>query len=196
MAYCGWATGRIRRARSRRCCERRSPRAILVSGGGNDIAGDEFGLLLNHAASGVARLNEDIVSGVIDQRLFDAYVTILNAITAICESQVGAPVPIVVHGYDYAVPDGRGFAGGWWFLPGPWLEPGFRKKGYPAAGRAALVRVLIDRFFNRMLRGVAQLPHFPHVQVPGPSRARWRRAPPTKTGGPTSCIPPGRGSRR
>ena len=33
------------------------PRAILLSGGGNDIAGDEFPLLLNHSGSGLPRLN-------------------------------------------------------------------------------------------------------------------------------------------
>jgi hypothetical protein len=31
--------------------ENKIPRAILLSGGGNDIAGDEFAILLNHAAS-------------------------------------------------------------------------------------------------------------------------------------------------
>src|SRR6476660_2822339 len=35
------------------------PRAILLSGGGNDIAGDEFGMLLNHARSPIAGLNDD-----------------------------------------------------------------------------------------------------------------------------------------
>jgi len=109
------------------------PKAILLSGGGNDIAGDEFAILLNHAGSSISGFNDDIVTGVIDQRLNDAYVTILQAITTICQEQIGEPVPIIIHGYDYAVPDGRGFLGGWWLLPGPWLEPGFRRKGYPTA---------------------------------------------------------------
>jgi len=139
------------------------PKAILVSGGGNDIAGDEFAILLNHAMSANAGLNDDIVRGVIDQRLYDSYVTILCAITTICQRYLGESVPIIVHGYDYAVPDGRGFAGGFWFLPGPWLEPGFRRKGYPVAERAPIVRTLIDRF-NKMLRGVSQIPRFKHVR--------------------------------
>ena len=139
------------------------PKAILLSGGGNDIAGDEFALLLNHAASAIKGLNEDIVTGVIDQRLYDSYVTILQAITAICEAQIGQAVPIIVHGYDYAVPDGRGFAGGWWLLPGPWLEPGFRRKGYDEAVRKPMVRTLIDRF-NKMLGAVSRIPDFAHVK--------------------------------
>src|SRR5204863_9248595 len=100
------------------------------SGGGNDIAGDEFAILLNHAASSLPPLNESIVSGVVDIRLKDAYIRILSGITAITNNYLGRPLPIVVHGYDHPVPDGRGFMGGWWALPGPWLKPGFTKKGH------------------------------------------------------------------
>jgi hypothetical protein len=142
----------------------RTPRAILLSGGGNDVAGDEFGVLLNHAASSLAGLNESIVAGVIDERVRDAYVTILSAVTAISHGQAGGTIPIVVHGYDYPVPDGRGFLGGWGPLPGPWLEPGFRRKGYAdMAPRMRIVVALIDRF-NRMLSGLAGRPPFSHVR--------------------------------
>jgi len=140
------------------------PRAVLVSGGGNDITGDQFAMLLNHAASGIGGLNGAVMTGIIDERLYDAYVTILSAVTAICEQQIGETVPIVVHGYDYPVPDGRGFLGGWWFLPGPWLDPGFRQKGYGTMARRRLViKELIDRF-NTMLRTVSRLPQFGHVK--------------------------------
>jgi lysophospholipase L1-like esterase len=141
------------------------PRAILLSGGGNDIAGEfEFGMLLNHAASGASGLNSQVADGVINQRLYDAYATILSAITKVCESTLGTKVPIVIHGYDYAVPDGRGFMGGMWRLPGPWLEPGLRQKGYMAmADRKRLVKELIDRF-NAMLRTLASNPSFAHVK--------------------------------
>jgi lysophospholipase L1-like esterase len=140
------------------------PKAILLSGGGNDVAGDEFAILLNHATSSIAGLNASIVTGVIDERTHDAYVTILRAITTICQSQIGTTVPILVHGYDYPVPDGRGFLGGWGPLPGPWLEPGFRRKGYEVmTARKAIVVELIDRF-NAMLAGLAGRAPFAHVQ--------------------------------
>jgi lysophospholipase L1-like esterase len=139
------------------------PRAILLSGGGNDVAGDEFGMLLNHARSAIAGLNEQVITGVIDQRVRLAYVTILNAITHVCRARLERALPILVHGYDYPVPDGRGFLGGWWFLPGPWLEPGFREKGFGRLPeRVTLARQLIDRF-NAQLRAVAALEAFPHV---------------------------------
>jgi lysophospholipase L1-like esterase len=139
------------------------PKAILLSGGGNDLAGDEFGMLLNHALSAVRGLNDDIVTGVIDQRVRLAYATILSAVTAIAEQRTGGRIPIIVHGYDYPVPDGRGFLGGWWFLPGPWLEPGFREKGFDRLSeRVDLMKVLIDRF-NTMLSQLANRPAFSHV---------------------------------
>ena len=31
----------------------RTPKAVLLCGGGNDVAGEEFGVLVNHAASGL-----------------------------------------------------------------------------------------------------------------------------------------------
>lgn len=139
------------------------PRAILLSGGGNDIAGDEFAMLLNHASSTLPALNEDIVRGVIDVRLKEAYASILGGLTAIAKSYLGRPIPIIAHGYDHPVPDGRGFLGGWWQLPGPWLKPGFQRKGYDDLARnASLVAQLIDRF-NAMLASVSALPEFAHV---------------------------------
>jgi hypothetical protein len=139
------------------------PNAILLSGGGNDIAGDEFAILLNHAASSLPPLNESIVTGVVDIRLKEAYVSILSGLTTITKNYLGRPLPIIVHGYDHPVPDGRGFMGGWWALPGPWLKPGFTKKGYlDQTVNTKLVADLIDRF-NTMLQSVTSLPAFAHV---------------------------------
>lgn len=140
------------------------PRAILLSGGGNDVAGTEFAVLLNHAKSSLKGLNEPVLSGVIDQRLRDAYVTILSAVTAICEDRIGEPIRIVVHGYDYPVPDGRGYLGGWGPLPGPWLQPGFHRKGYDQMKNMEPICItLIDRF-NEMLKALAGKLPFEHVK--------------------------------
>ena len=139
------------------------PRAILLSGGGNDIAGDEFAILLNHAASSLPAINDDIVRGLIDVRLRAAYARIISGLTTIAQTYLGRPIPIVTHGYDYALPDGRGFLGGFWLLPGPWLEPGFRKKGHVDFGKnSAVVVKLIDQF-NAMLKDVSATSGFGHV---------------------------------
>ena len=154
---------------------------MLLSGGGNDLAGSEFHTLLNHALSAHPGFNASIVKGVIDQRLRDAYITILSQLTRLCAGTLGRTLPILVHGYDYPVPDGRGFAGGFWFLPGPWLEPGLRRKGYLEKPQyAAFAAALIDRF-NKMLHDVTKLPVFPHVSFidlrgtlsNGPDYKKW-----------------------
>ncbi|AMJ67661.1 hypothetical protein [Hymenobacter sp. PAMC 26628] len=140
------------------------PRAILLSGGGNDVAGTDFHVLLNHAESAAPGLNETIVRGLIEERLQAAYVNILATVTHICVARTGQPLPILLHGYDYPVPDGRGFWGGWGPLPGPWLAPGFEQKGYhDLVQRKALIRQLIDAF-NVMLAEVVARPEFAHVQ--------------------------------
>lgn len=137
-----------------------TPKAILLSGGGNDVAGDQFGILLNHFRSGMPHLNEQIVKGVIDDRIRSSYITILSAVTDICRKRIGKPIPIIIHGYDYPVPDGRGYLGGLWILPGPWLEPGFREKGYDNIDvRILIARELITRL-NSMLQSVSSLPKF------------------------------------
>lgn len=144
----------------------RDLRAILLSGGGNDIAGKEFAQLINHRESPRPGLNEQIVAGIIDERLYDGYQRMLHAITDVCRHAAGREVPIILHGYDYAVPDGRGFWSGFWILPGPWLKPGLERKGFRELERGkSIVAQLIDRF-NAMLERVARdLDHVHYVNL-------------------------------
>ena len=67
----------------------------------------------------------------------------------------GSPVQILIHGYAHPVPDGRGFWGGFWILPGPWLKPAFDKKGHQKEDdNTDTMANLVDRF-NEMLEAVA-----------------------------------------
>ena len=140
-------------------------RGVLLSGGGNDIAGAEFAMLLNHARSRRTGLNERVVAGVIDERLAEASALLLDTVTGLTRAlRPGVALPIVVHGYDYPVADGRGFAGGFWILPGPWLAPGLRQKGYdPIVQGAPVLKALIDRF-NAMLATLVAQPKYAHVR--------------------------------
>ena len=62
------------------------------------------------------------------------------------------------------MPDGRGVLGGTWFLPGPWLRPGFHRKGHgDLDANTATMGRLIDRF-NDMLARLSQDPGFGHVR--------------------------------
>jgi hypothetical protein len=145
------------------------PKAILVSAGGNDVAGDQFAMLLNHRLSPTPGLNLSVVSGVIDDRVRQAYITKLAAMTAVCRRLLATELPILVHGYDWPVPDGRGVLGGWGILPGPWLEPGFRQKGFDRKNPTqfdatiGMMETLINRF-NAALKAVTRLPDFAHVR--------------------------------
>jgi lysophospholipase L1-like esterase len=141
------------------------PTAILLSGGGNDVSGDGFSMLLDHRSSPVFGLNPAVLQGLVETRIRIAYTTILSAVTRVSERLLGLRVPVLVHGYDYPVPDGRGFLGGFGPLPGPWLDPGFREKGYDdLAERVEVMRTLIDRFYA-MLEDVVKTPGFGHVEV-------------------------------
>lgn len=139
------------------------PKAVLVSGGGDDVAGNEFGMLLNNFYSPIAGWATEMVDGVLRERLFTAYNRLLITITALCQGTFGVTVPILMHGYDYPVPDGRGFLGGWPF-PGPWLDPGFREKNFEdLAQRIAMMQVLMDEF-NEVVKSLPGQPAFAHVR--------------------------------
>jgi lysophospholipase L1-like esterase len=141
----------------------RTPRAILLSGGGNDIAGRELAFLLNHKLSGLPPVSAGILSGLVDERLRAALVSLASAATELCRTSFGRTVPIVIHGYDYPVPDGRGYMGGFWILPGPWLEPGFRQKGYEELQERVDVMVTLIDHFNALLEGMAGGPGLGHL---------------------------------
>jgi lysophospholipase L1-like esterase len=149
----------------------RTPRAILLSAGGNDIAGEEFVLLLNHARSGLNTLNEEIISGLIDVRMRAGYEFLIRTIGVMCDRHFGtATIPVVAHGYDYPVADGRGFFGGWGPLPGPWLQPGFYRKGYEDLdSNVTVLKGLIDRFNDMLatLNSAADMQHVHHVDLRG-----------------------------
>lgn len=170
----------------------RAPRAILLSGGGNDLAGREFHMLLDHVHSPSPGLNADVVRGVVDTRLRHAYITLICAVTRLCRQRTGRAIPILVHGYDRPVPDGRGF-----FIrpfPGPWLKPGFDQKGFTRKERPAAIGMMADLIgsFNGMLDDVSRLEEFGHVHYvnllgalsSGPDYKQWwaNELHPTKKG--------------
>lgn len=164
MAYADGQFSKLERALRKLSDDGTPPKAILLSGGGNDIAGDEFAMLLNHKRSRLPSLNAQVVSGIFGERIRAAIVSLTSGVTTLCQTLFGKPVPILVHGYDRVVPDGRGFLGGFLILAGPWLEPGFRRKGYDdLAETTGIMATLIDRF-NEELAQIAGGPGLEHVQ--------------------------------
>ena len=164
MAYADGQFSKLERALRKLADDDVTPKAILLSGGGNDIAGEEFAMLLNHKRSRLSPLNAQVVAGVFGERLRAAIVSLASGVTTLCRTLFNTRVPILIHGYDRPVPDGRGFLGGLLILPGPWLEPGFRRKGYEdLAETTGLMAALIDRF-NDELAQIAGGPGLEHVQ--------------------------------
>lgn len=162
MAYQGGQIDSFARCLEKVVAQGATPKAALLSGGGDDIAGNEFGMLLNNATSNISGWNAEIVDGVLNLRIITAYKSMISSINRLCEQDLGKTLPILVHGYDYPVPDGRGFWGGWPF-PGPWLEPGFREKLFTILEKnVQLMRDIIDRF-NDMLAGLVKEPAFSNV---------------------------------
>jgi hypothetical protein len=131
----------------------RIPRAILLSGGGNDIA-DAFEKLLyaaNAPQPGWMPALDDFIEGKLKQ----SYLVIVSAITEFCIKKLQRTIPVLVHGYAHPVPDGQGALGR------IWLEPGFLRKGYTNLDdRKALAKILIDKF-NDMVKGLRA--NFGHV---------------------------------
>jgi hypothetical protein len=163
MAYQGGQLDKLARCLEKVIAQGGVPKAVLLSGGGDDIAGAEFGMLLNNATSAIHGWNSEIVDGVLNQRIAIAYRYMLAFITHLCVQKLGRSLPILVHGYDYPVPDGRGFLGGWPF-PGPWLQPGFHEKLFDdLSTNVGLMRDILDRL-NVMLAALVQEPAFSNVK--------------------------------
>jgi hypothetical protein len=141
----------------------KTPRAILLSGGGNDIAGDEFAVLLNHVRSGLSPLNAKVVEGVVNERLAYAIGAVIGKVTELSESLFGGKIPVLIHGYAHPVPDGRGYLGGWWKLPGPWLKPGLTGKGHVSLQDGCDILVGLMKTFNDLLAAIPTVKGFGHV---------------------------------
>jgi hypothetical protein len=123
MAYAGGQLDDFVRLLEKTIARGTVPKAILLSGGGNDIAGDEFAMF-STTRTRPARPERDRRRVIGTAPNGDGQP---RGRRSGSESHFGERARVVLHGYDHPIPDGRGWLGGGWFLPGPWLEPGFRR---------------------------------------------------------------------
>ena len=118
--------------------------AMLFSGGGNDIAGEQFRLWLHDAGTGGGAINLAALDHV------------LGVVMAAYEDLVAlrdkhrANLPIFLHAYDFALPTGNGVCG-----IGPWLRPSLEDRGWmapgdPASNGASIVKDMLTRFRDRL----------------------------------------------
>ncbi|NUZ05899.1 hypothetical protein [Piscinibacter koreensis] len=136
--------------------ERLRPLCILVSAGGNDVAGQRgpdgtnqlLARMVKPFDGGAPQLEEETVRQLIDVNLRARYVTLFA-----CLRQVSAAFKLsprtFVHGYDYPVPDGRGVLGR------SWLRQALVDRGYTDLDqRKQIMRCLIERL-NALLAELA-----------------------------------------
>ena len=114
------------------------PDAILISGGGDDTAGDQFALFLDPVAR---RLDVEAYDGVMDF-ICAAYRKLFRF-----RDFYAAGVPVFGHCYDYSMADGRGIP---LAFSGPWLRPAFDQFGFSEDQRLAAMREAVDRMHDRL----------------------------------------------
>jgi lysophospholipase L1-like esterase len=121
-------------------------RFLLLSVGGNDIAGPELESLL-HPIQEAPDPSMPVIDAMEDRVFGDSFARRLHHILDTVKRE-SPDAAIFLHGYDYAVPDGRGVLQlpfGFSFA-GPWLKPAFDKKGIQDhETRQRVIRRLIDR---------------------------------------------------
>lgn len=126
--------------------EQVKPRVFLFSGGGNDVAGDEFESYLNHAATGLPPVRVTHAKAMINNVFRKCLTDLIEKIRA-----VSPETHIVMHGYGHSIPDGRGVNFLFIRWTGPWLLPALaRKRWFAADVQRRAVAFMIDSY-NDML---------------------------------------------
>jgi len=118
--------------------------AILFSGGGNDLAGNQFRLWLKdapapptHPAEGLNQARVDAIMAVVRAGYEDLF---------IARDRSRYPhVPIFGHSYDFAIPNGASLY--CVVQMGPWLKPGLDDRGWTdLVTTREIVKLLLKRF--------------------------------------------------
>lgn len=139
------------------------PKIFLFSGGGNDVAGDGFITYLNHHDAGALDFLRENVANEMILGVFRGY--LVNLIKSVKAAHEGTFM--VMHGYAYAEPTGKGVSFFGFRFSGPWLLPGLRQKAISEEEGKVLVRRLIDKY-NNMLSGLeAEYSNFKYVDLRG-----------------------------
>jgi hypothetical protein len=138
------------------------PKVFLFSGGGNDIAGDEFDSYLNHEKSGLPAYREEFAKEIIDGVFRKYYEDLISLVAGVSPGTY-----IVTHGYAHTAPTGKAVKLLGFSFSGPWLLPSLTKKRiFDKSEQRRIVFDLIDKF-NTMLASLAEefKPHFRHIDL-------------------------------
>ena len=121
---------------------------LLFSGGGNDIVGNPMALWVKDYKAGQP------ANKLIHQPRFNSALGIVKAgyeDLIQLRNQLSPNTHLVVHAYDFAIPDGRGIC-----HLGPWLKPTFDLRGFPNRDSAFKVIKLMLQQLAEMLKTLEQ----------------------------------------
>jgi hypothetical protein len=133
--------------------------AMLFSGGGNDIVDNPMALWVgdwNPANPPQAHINQPRFSAAL-ALVMAGYEDVIALRDALSPS-----TQLIFHGYDLAIPDGRGIC----FL-GPWLKPTFDLRKFPDRAAAQAVVTAMLQQFAAMLQTLAAKPKVTVVNTQG-----------------------------
>lgn len=141
---------------------------LLFSGGGNDIVDNPMALWIKDFDPALSPKDQ------IHSARFEAALALVRAgyedlITL--RDQLSPDTWLVFHGYDFAIPDGRGIC-----HLGPWLKPTFDLRGFPDRDTAfAVVKVMLQQF-AAMLQSLESHPKVSFINAQGtlaPEPSSW-----------------------
>jgi len=113
--------------------------AMLFSGGGNDIVGDPMALWIRDFNSTLPPAAQ------VHQARFDSALALVRAgyedLIGL-RDRLSPQTRLFFHGYDFAIPDGRGICS-----LGPWLRPTYDLRGFPTLPtKFAVTKILLQQF--------------------------------------------------
>jgi hypothetical protein len=133
------------------------PDAILFSGGGDDIVGDQFCIYLDYAAAGGTGLDMaryQMVLASVEARFEDLFAF---------RDQYAPGVPIFGHCYDFPIPNGAHP-----ICAGPWLQPSLVFCGYTDVARGtAIVHDALVQFRTLLVKLATPANNFFMVDTQG-----------------------------
>lgn len=142
------------------CPDGRPWEMMLFSGGGNDIVAQPLALWLHKFKTGVKPAK------LLNQARFNSALSLVGAAyeDLIELRDLHSPqTHLVFHGYDFAIPDGRGIC-----HLGPWLKPAFDLHSFPGdmVASSEVVREMLTQF-AAMLKKLESNPRVTFVDAQG-----------------------------
>lgn len=147
------------------------PIFFLFSAGGNDIVGEEILQYLNHAYS---NSNTHINDIVFEAKLDYMQNTIEHVIKSV--RATSKTTQIIMDGYDYPIPDGRGYKFTFFNVSGPWILPAMGKKHIlDIKDQKKILKHLVDSFNGMLAKLASKYFNFHHIDLRGmfPHKSSW-----------------------